>query len=114
MIKINFTQDGKNIMLTVKGHAGSAEKGKDLVCAAASILALTIAQNIKEMEIKKQLKKKPVIRLDEGNTVITCKPTKNNMNKAMHMFECIQTGYALLAFNYPEFVQIAKFESSER
>ena len=37
MIKIEATRkDGKIINLTVKGHANSAPKGEDLVCAAVS------------------------------------------------------------------------------
>jgi len=37
MIKIEATRkNGKIVNLSVKGHANSAEKGKDLVCAAVS------------------------------------------------------------------------------
>ena len=37
MIKIEATRkDGKIVNLTVKGHANSAPKGEDLVCAAVS------------------------------------------------------------------------------
>ena len=35
--------------LTVKGHAGYAEPGKDIVCAAVSILAQNLIQSIEEL-----------------------------------------------------------------
>ena len=38
--------------VTVKGHAHSAEKGRDLVCAAASMLVSTLAANVAQLHTK--------------------------------------------------------------
>ena len=35
--------------LTVKGHTGYAEPGKDIVCAAVSVLAQNLIQSIEEL-----------------------------------------------------------------
>lgn len=112
-VRFEIAPDGKTLVFTAKGHAESAEQGKDLICASSSILAYTLAQNVKFMEEKKQLKKKPKIRLDGGETVITCKPTKNHINAAIYMFSVIETGFALLAANYPKNVQLKTFGNAD-
>ena len=40
MVKIHFWKDEENgsIHMKVKGHAGTAPKGSDLVCASATML----------------------------------------------------------------------------
>jgi uncharacterized protein YsxB (DUF464 family) len=45
MIKVNIIRDGRGFIkqIIVKGHAGFAEEGRDLVCAAASVTAYTAA-----------------------------------------------------------------------
>jgi uncharacterized protein YsxB (DUF464 family) len=45
-ISISENKDAKAITLKVKGHANHDEKGKDIVCASASILTYTIAQYV--------------------------------------------------------------------
>ena len=42
MIVINITRSG----LTVDGHAGYAEKGNDIVCAAVSMLAQNLVNSL--------------------------------------------------------------------
>ena len=76
MIQVRFEKDGKNIILTVQGHSEQAEMGQDIVCSAASILAYTVAQMVTTMREEGKLKKNPHIRMDSGDAVITCKPTK--------------------------------------
>ena len=38
----------KTFVLDVSGHAGAAPAGEDTVCAAASMLAYTVAQEVLE------------------------------------------------------------------
>lgn len=45
MIEVNITQKG----LTVEGHAGYAETGKDIVCAAVSALTQTLIAGIERL-----------------------------------------------------------------
>ena len=54
MIDIRYTQHGNHITsLEISGHAGSAESGKDLVCAAVSGLlnALDELTDVKNMTV---------------------------------------------------------------
>lgn len=109
MIQVRFEKDGKNIILTVQGHSEQAEVGQDIVCSAASILAYTVAQMVADMGEGGKLKKKPHIRLDSGDSAITCKPTKQYYNEALHTYTVAQTGYELLAHTYPDYVRVIKF-----
>lgn len=109
MIQARFETDNKNIIMTVKGHSEQAEIGKDIVCSAASIIAYIVAQMIVEMREDGKLKKSPTIRMESGDTVITCKPTKQYYGEALHTFEVAQTGYELLAHTYEDYVRVIKF-----
>ena len=97
------------MILTVKGHAGQAEIGKDLVCASVSILIYTMAQVMDTMHRGGKLKKKPTIRLDAGDAVVVCKPNKAYYKEAFHAFSVVQEGYVLLARDYPQYVELKKF-----
>lgn len=91
---IRITRQGATCV-TLKGHAGSAEYGKDLVCAAVSALALTLAANAEDLE-------EAEILLEPGNSRISCSPD------AAGMFDCICKGFQLLAEKFPEHVYFSE------
>ena len=88
--------------LTVKGHAGSGEKGRDIVCASASMLAYTLAADI--AGYGKCMRGLPEIRLEEGDAEISCTP-KAHWNTIITLcFDNLCAGFDILAKNYPQFV----------
>ena len=109
MIKVKFrTHDAtRYLCLTVEGHAGSDEKGHDLICASASILAFTVAQVVKTMEQDGKLLDEPCIELKEGDTsiIFRCKDD-DAYAEAKHTFFVAWTGYLLLEHNYPQYVEL--------
>ena len=109
MIKVTYTydRDKRECSLLVKGHAGQAEVGKDIVCASASILAYTIAQVVKLMERHGDLVESPTLDLEGGDATIVCRAKDDDLfAEIMQDFFVVRTGYTLLAHNYPEYVQI--------
>ena len=109
MIKVKYTydRDKRECSLLVEGHAGWAEVGKDLVCASASILAYTIAQIIKGMEHHGDLVEPPTLDLEDGDATIVCRANDDYIfSEMMQDFFVIRTGYAVLAHNYPQYVQL--------
>jgi len=65
MIKITATRNnGKIVNLTVKGHANSAPKGEDLVCAAVSSVLVGGCNALKNHNCF-------AIKLDSGDASIT-------------------------------------------
>lgn len=115
MIQVRFekSEDGKSLILTVKGHAGQAPKGQDIVCASASILAYTVAQAVLNMREQGKLKKTPTVRLNEGDAVITCKPNRACYNDALILFQMAETGYDLLSHKYPDFVSVKRLDETK-
>lgn len=109
MIKVKIrTHDAtKYLRLTVEGHAKAAEKGQDLICCSASMLAFTVAQMVHNMDERGMLNGKSCIKLDEGDTsiIIRCKDDESYA-EAKHTFFIAETGYNLLAHNYPDNVEV--------
>ena len=89
--------------LTVTGHAGAEEPGKDLVCAAASMLAYTLAANVANMADSGQVRQ-PIIKNNEGDTEICCTPRHNLKSTVTLVFDSVCVGFELLANDYPEYV----------
>lgn len=114
MITASFSQDLKSRGFTLKlsGHAGMAEAGHDIVCASATILAYTVAQEAKNMEKRHQLTKPPFIKMEEGDIEITVHPKSGDRYEAMHTFHIAQVGYGLLAYNYPQYVELIQFNET--
>lgn len=116
MVVAKFGMDASRLMVSlhVKGHAGQNTPGNDIVCASASILAYTLAQNIKMSQERGHLKYSPKIKLKEGDSIITCRAKdEETYAEILHTFLVIQTGYMLLAHNYPQYVAVEMFGQAE-
>ena len=108
MIKIHFWQekDKGSIHMKVKGHAGTAPKGADLVCASATMLVYTVAQAMMFMYEQGQLEEKPHIKIREGKAIVVAKPKEDYYAEVLHTFWVAQCGAHTLASNYPEAVSL--------
>lgn len=76
--------------IDIRGHAGYAPAGQDIVCAAASILALTLADVCDGAEIERE----------DGHMRI------RGGDPTAIMFAA--RGFRLLSEAYPEFVEVNK------
>ena len=108
MITVRFYQKPSHgsIHMTLKGHAGAAPKGEDLVCASATMLAYTVAQAVKFLHEQGMLKKEPKISLREGSATIIATPTEDGYAPTLHTFWVAQCGIHVLQHNYPQNVQL--------
>ena len=107
MIKVTYTEKGKKFSLRVEGHAGYAERGNDIVCASASILAYTLAQIVSDIERYGNLAFPTVVQMDSGDAFISCEAYDDaDLMVLKSMFTFAIRGYALLAHNYPQYVEI--------
>ena len=106
-VKCTYDPDKRECSLLVKGHAGQADIGQDIVCASASILAYTIAQIVKLMDENGELAKPPTLELNEGDSTIVCRAKNDHFFLQMAQnFYTVNVGYVLLQHNYPQFVEI--------
>lgn len=97
--------------MTVKGHAQSAEYGKDLVCASASTLAYTLAQVVTDKcRDKFSYINPPKIILKSGFAEVECVPEVESLHDMRTIFNTIETGFRMLQNSYPEYVSLKGFE----
>lgn len=79
--------------LELTGHAGWGRRGQDVVCAAATCLAYTLAYNLQCMEAVGL-----AARLEAGDICIQADPR----NDVRRCFQFVERGLRLLERNYPE------------
>lgn len=106
MISITFTNRGNRLSLRLEGHAGYAEHGNDIVCASASILAYTVAQFVMEAEHNGDLESPAEVKLESGDTIISCEPTEDLMRGMADMYQFAKLGFCILEHNYPQYVRL--------
>ena len=108
MITARFYQKPSkgSIHMNIKGHADSAPKGEDLICASATMLAYTVAQAVQFMHESDKLKKKPKIHIKDGEATIIATPKEDAYAETLHTFWVAQCGVHVLAHNYPNNVKL--------
>ena len=84
--------------ISVKGHANYAEPGKDIVCAAVSVLAQNLIQSIEELTPDK-IK----YSIQPGRV---CIEYRNLSEKAKSLFGSFFIGIRMVIEDYPENVRM--------
>lgn len=104
MLRIEMARYGGTYILRLEGHAGQADVGQDVVCAAASILCYTAAQTALDLYDAGKLRKKPRVDVEAGDSTVTICPKRDKVAEVLIALRTIETGFALLAHHYPEYV----------
>lgn len=89
--------------LTIEGHAHAGEPGHDLVCAACSTLAYTLAANVGNMEANGHVRN-VIVKLEPGNAEISCDVRSGSRMIVARIFESICVGFEILAKDYPQYI----------
>lgn len=105
MIKIEMMDTDKGYSLAVSGHANYAPEGQDIVCAAVSVLAQTLANKVDAAARSGRLLTSCV---QHGETFVVQalpKPGPNNLMVAS-WFDFVEEGLRALAEAYPDNVEL--------
>ena len=86
----------------MQGHAGYADGGADIVCAAASALCCTLAGRLSYKQITGGLVMTHC-RLSAGEADIGARPV-GDWKEVQEVFETICTGFAMLCGEYPKHI----------
>lgn len=102
MIQVTYNEAGDEMILRAEGHAGYAEKGKDIVCAAVSVLMQTLAYSVDAGNTGN------TFELSDGKNGnrLTVQAPMSVLNR--DKFDLVVEGLIRLAENYPENVQFKK------
>lgn len=114
MITVAYIERPGSLSLVIKGHAGTAEHGHDIVCASASMLAYTLAAGVSEASECGKLRCDPFITLSPGFARVCCLPFLENHGEIRAMYDLIFGGYRLLSSQYPDNVKLIYDATPER
>ncbi len=84
-----------DLRLSVTGHANSAPYGRDLICAAVSILLYTLADRVTNQGS---------VKIKEGDSIIQGDASGKDGKELKISFDTICAGLEMLAAKYPDFV----------
>lgn len=98
MTRVRYDRAG--LRMQMEGHAGAGEYGRDIVCAAESILMLVLERQLQELEGESRVSvvKRP------GAAEISCCPARDKTLRCRDAFEMVFLGYQLLENMYPAYV----------
>ncbi len=99
---INIVFDAETMELTMEGHAGAAEKGKDIVCSAVSTMFYTLGYAL--AECTEAMKGDTVIDMRDGYGRIKCDPKEECAGVIQRIYWTILIGIEKIAETYPKFV----------
>jgi len=100
MIKIVFRPEIFELEIT--GHAGQADKGKDIVCAAVSALFYTLAEAL--CESREMLEDTPNIKEEDGNGYIKCIPKEEYVGNIARTYWTVLVGLQMMAEHYSKYI----------
>ena len=93
--------DSRMFCLTVKGHAGTAPKGSNIVCAGVSVLVQALACQLSLLGDAQMYSCTVDGEPGSGAVAITAVPTGAGLQQVSGMFRMALTGFHLLAGHYP-------------
>lgn len=100
MIKIKIDVEG--MRLEISGHAGYAPAGQDIVCAAVSTLAYTLAQNLMLILHTDDYR----AELKDGSAYIEAHPPDETAEQCRGIFMTIANGLCMMEAQYGQYIQV--------
>lgn len=89
----------------MNGHARSAECGKDIVCAAASMLLFTLAEALNGLE-RSGVVERSTFAIDNGSARISWTAAKGREAECVAACKAVCGGFRILAERYPRHVKV--------
>lgn len=107
MIRVRFHTGpgGRFSGVDVEGHAGLAEAGSDIVCAAASVLAENLGESLRQL-----LQLPAEIRKEKGAYSLRLMDSETGVDTEL-LFASAALGMAVLSRQYPDRVQLETGEA---
>lgn len=91
--------------IKINGHASFAEPGRDIVCAGASALAMTLYLALKE-KLEAGWLEAAVLDCDSGNAHLYALPQEPYALAIKTLFEVFSNGLRAMAEAYPEYIKV--------
>lgn len=105
MTTVEYTNRGGMFRLKADGHAAWDKTGRDLVCAAESMLAYTLLQSLQEAKERGWVQELDTDIWD-GGILAEAVPAPNSMIRVATIYRTVLTGYRMLSRRYPHNVEV--------
>ena len=104
-MQIDFRQERGQIQVRIRGHAGYAPAGEDIVCAAASMLVALLEETLLRENTRGGLR---FLSVQKSNGVLKLdfSPTLSGWSRLSPVLEAVEHGFRLLADQYPSYVSL--------
>ena len=104
MVTAEYSDKDHEHVLTLRGHAGAAPKGEDLICAGVTTLVEALAACLLDMR-KKKLTHKCLLSLGDGVAAFDVIGGEGAKDLVAGAFSTTVAGLQWLSDNYPDFVK---------
>lgn len=95
------SQDGEIVGFKTEGHAGYADKGSDVVCAAISMLVINTINSIEMFTVDNC-----DVMADENNAVISLMTDSKPSNETRILLKSFELGINHVAQSNPDYLSI--------
>ena len=106
--RFSYEKRARRLRLEIRGHADTAPRGEDLICAGVSALALTAGKSAQLLHSRGLLTRRPLVRLESGNALVIATARSGCECEALMAFWTVQVGIHALAQLYPDHVTLEK------
>lgn len=103
MIHVCFFRESGKSKVSIRGHAGYAPLGKDIVCAAASMLGSALLETLRQEEKRAGIRGLSVLR-DGGRLELEFFPL--SVERVDLLLKAFENGFAMLSREYPDYVTL--------
>lgn len=107
---IRVEADTAGLALAVRGHAGSGDPGRDLICAGVSALVLALREELLWLESRGQLSL-DTLQLEPGLALIRCSAPPECRTGPETAFDTAVRGLRLLERLFGAYVQVLPRDS---
>lgn len=105
MIRIDYNR--QDARFEMRGHAGTAPEGQDLICAAVSALGQTLLRNLEKAEAEAQIGHVEASR-EKGRLYIrvSCEGNYWHWRRSVNMMDWTLEGLKMIRETNPEAIEI--------
>ncbi len=111
MIHVCFFREGGKEKVSIRGHAGYAPLGNDIVCAAASMLGASLLEALRQEESHSGIQGLSVLR-DGGRLELEFFPVL--IERTDLLLRTFENGFSMLSKEYPDYVALDRRLFSDR
>ena len=102
MTSVSLNELNSGMLFECSGHAGSGEKGKDIVCAGVSALVIALTERISDLECEHLIRVESFYIADGEISLEISWQDAFGRAAALGVFETVRAGLTRIAEMYPE------------